>query len=154
MNIKVLEAIFDELEKVGASARSAGYMQSRQGVRPIRVHNLVDKTNRTLTSDPELEPPAPMSSNDDEDQEIGKTAAKPVGEKVMEGFAEARPYVVGAAKGAVPAAVLGGIFGKRRATKIIPSVIGAGLGAADVGIKDWAERHKRKAVAKKILGSG
>jgi hypothetical protein len=151
--------MIDELEKIGVSMREAGFMQSRRGTRPYRVDTLVNRQSKltepnTVAQTPELDqPPEPQMAQDEDegDPSVGKTAStKDVKEKAMRGFVEARPYVSSALGGAVPAALLGGVYGGKRTAKIF-GTLGAAGGLVNQGLKDWARSHKRKAVAKKIL---
>ena len=163
MLVHTLEGVFDELEKIAASKREAGYMQARSGRRPIRAHNLIgrDSTPRSsapnitfpdqVTQDPETEPAnQPLADSEEDDAALGKTAAEDAKTKALEGFATARPYVAQAVKAGVPAAVLGGIMGGKRTAKVL-GAIGAGAGVTNEALQQWAEKHKRKAIAKKLL---
>lgn len=156
MQFYKLAGFLDELEKMGASYRNAGYLQSRRGIRPIRVDTLINRTSSVtepeqVAQNPELDqPPAAMASEEDSGEaSIGKTAGEKT-EKAMHGFVRARPYASSALGAAVPAALLGGIYGGPRAAKTFGTVGGV-LGLANQGLKDWAKAHKRKGVAKAIL---
>jgi hypothetical protein len=153
--------MIDELEKIGLSMREAGFMQSRRGTRPIRVDTLVNRQSKitepdTVAQSPELDQPPPPDASQDEDEgdpAVGKTAEvdwSGMGTRAMHGFAGARPYAVGAVQAGVPAAVLGNIVGGRR-LGIIAGLGGAGLGATNEALKQWAEKNKRTALAKKLL---
>lgn len=162
----VLAAMLDELDKIAASYRAAGHMQARSGTRPIRVHNLLGKSQGSdqgsdrgfvdkdaTTQAPETEQPA---SPEMEGDELGKEAKdKGVKQKALEGFAKSRPYVVGGIKAGVPAAVFGKILvgdgpkGSKAAR--VAGLVGAGLGVGNEYMKDWAEKNKRRSVAKKLL---
>lgn len=165
MQYQKLAALFDEVEKIGASWRQAGYMQSRRGIRPLRVDTLLSKSSSDVdnfsdnASPAEAEPPSASYATDEPDDgsAIGKAASaeEPRREKVMKGFAQARPYVVGGIKAGVPAALFGKIMagegpaGSKAAR--IAGVTGAGLGVANEYMKQWAEKNKRKDVAKRLL---
>lgn len=159
MQLHQLAGLIDELEKIGVSMRNAGFMQSRRGIRPIRVDTLVGRESRItepeqVAQDPELDQPAPpqMANDSDEgDPAVGKTASsKGTKEKAMRSFVAARPYLSSAAKAAVPAAMLGGVYGGPRSAKLF-GAIGATGGLVNQALKDWAQTHKRKDVAKDIL---
>jgi len=154
MQTPTIASFLDELEKISASTRSAGYLQARSGIRPIRVHNLLNResspnlTERDqVTQDPEIEPAE--NPVEEEQADINKSAA-PFSERAMHGFAEARPYVAEGMKAGVPTAVLGNIIGGRKAG-IVAGIGGAALGVTNEALKRWASKHKRKAVAKKLL---
>jgi hypothetical protein len=158
MRLHIFAGMFDELEKIGASMREAGFMQSRRGTRPYRVDTLVNRQSKitepnTVSQSPELEqPPEPEVARDEDegDPAVGKTAQAEGAERAIRGFAEARPYVVGGLKAGVPIAVLGNIVGGRR-TGAIAGGVGTGAGVLNEYLKQWAQKHKRKAVAKKLL---
>lgn len=161
MRLHILAGMIDELEKIGASMRQAGFMQSRRGTRPIRVETLVGRQSKitepdTIAQDPELDqpPPAQFAQEEDEgDPAVGKTAqafSPETAEKAMHGFASARPYAVGALQAGVPAAVLGNIVGGRK-LGIIGGLGGAGLGSVNEYLKQWAQKNKRQALARKLL---
>jgi hypothetical protein len=172
MQVEILEGVFDELGKIAARKGQAGFMQSRRGTRPHRVANLLSRDTApnvsthqhplskadSVAQDPEKEQPPPAATVDGEESE--KSAEKKWKERktqALSAFAKARPYAVSGIKAGVPAAVLGGIMGAgkegargSRAAKIF-GALGAGAGMANQAIKDWAEKNKRKAVAKEIL---
>ncbi len=161
MRLHILSGMIDELEKISVSMREAGFMQSRRGTRPLRVDTLVNRQSKitepdTISQSPELDqPPEPevVGDQDEGDAAVGKTAQSNISagaERAMHGFAEARPYVVGGLKAGVPSAVLGNIVGGRRAGAIAGGV-GTAAGVMNEYLKDWAQKHKRKAVAKKLL---
>jgi len=51
-----MSSFSDEYIKIAASKREAGYMQSRQGKRPIRAHNLLKKqVDQKTAADPKTE---------------------------------------------------------------------------------------------------
>jgi hypothetical protein len=166
MQLHILAGMIDELEKIGARMRTAGFMQSRRGTRPYRVDTLLGKDQaspgyvepNTSAQTPESEQPAEPSlaqnEGDGGDPSIGKTAEilEPGSrtEKALKGFASARPYVAEGVKAGVPAAVLGNIVGGRR-LGTIAGVGGAGLGVANEALKRWAQKNKGQAVAKKLL---
>lgn len=160
MRLHILAGLIDELEKIGVSMRQAGFMQARRGTRPYRVDTLLGKSSspgyvepNTTSQAPELDqPPDPQlaQEEDEGDPAVGKTAEADLGTKAMQGFAEARPYVVGGLQAGVPMAVLGNIVGGRKAG-IGAGLVGTGLGATNEYLKQWAEKNKRKAVAKKLL---
>jgi hypothetical protein len=74
-------------------------------------------------------------------------------EKVIGGFAAARPYVAEAFKAGVPAAVLGNIMSGQRLGRVM-GVGGAGLGIANTYLRQWAEKNKRHKAAKQLLKEG
>jgi hypothetical protein len=160
MQILTITALIDELDKIktAASTQAAGYMQSRRGIRPYRVETLLSKNNPSLTApedltqNPELEEPESDASDFDKE-----AAPNNIKEKSLSGFAQARPYAASAIKAAIPAALFGKFMageGSRgsKAARIL-GITGAGLGIADEALKNWAKKHKRKAVAQKILGT-
>jgi hypothetical protein len=164
MQITLLAGIFDELEKIGASTQMAGYMQSRRGTRPYRVSTLLSRDSRpnltnpdSVAQNPELDQPPPAQPASDEEGEpaLGKTASETMKERALTGFAKARPYVAEGVKGALPAALFGKIMAgegpKGSHTARVMGVLGAAAGITNRALKDWAERHKRREVAKKIL---
>jgi hypothetical protein len=164
MQITLLAGMFDELEKISASKQLAGYLQARSGRRPIRAHNLVDRASvnltapDSLTQNPELEPAQPSQpaeTFESGEPVLGKTASEKVKQKALTGFAKARPYVAEGIKGALPAALFGKIMAgegpKGSHTARVMGVLGAAAGITNRALKDWAERHKRREVAKKIL---
>jgi hypothetical protein len=153
--------MIDELEKIGVSMRHAGFMQARRGTRPYRVDTLLGKQPgyvepNTVTQAPELDQPPPSQAAQEEDEgdpAVGKTAqvlSPETAEKAMQGFATARPYAVGALQAGVPAAVLGNIVGGRK-LGIIGGIGGAGLGSVNEYLKQWAQKNRRQAVAKRLL---
>ena len=165
MQRQTLESVFDELEKIGASMRSAGYMQSRRGTRSLRVDTLLNRgaqqdtpTTSSVEQDmqaPEVDQPEPAQVAQDDAGEgtsVGKVASKSKSDKALEAFSEVRPYAVSGLKAGIPAA----FFMKT----MVPSsagaartagLVGAGLGMGNEYLERWAEKNKRKAVAKKIL---
>jgi hypothetical protein len=153
MQSTTLEAVFDEMEKIAASKGQAGYMQSRSGRRSMRVSTLMAKGAPDITEpdqtaqDPEADPGTPANPEDESGE---KMAADDLKTKALGGFASARPYVASAFKAGVPAALLGGVMGGPRAAKVMGAV-GAGLGVTNEALENWAEKNKRKAVARKIL---
>jgi len=162
MQLSILEGFYDELEKIGTSYRMANHLQARRGTRPIRAHNLLSKSSPDITEpeqtaqDPDLEQPesAQLVGEEDEGASVGKTASsEDTKERVMRGFVKAQPYASSAAKAAVPAALLGGVYGGKRTAKAFGTV-GALAGLASQGLRDWAEKNKRKSVAKEILRQG
>jgi hypothetical protein len=87
------------------------------------------------------------SAKDRRDQAIGAAA-------------KARPWIKSGIKGAIPAAVAANFLIPAtkepwigRKSKIVAGVTaaGAGLGLADKALRDWAQKNKRRAVAKQIL---
>lgn len=176
MQVEILEGLFDELDKVAARKRSAGFMQSRTGTRPYRVSTLVGRDSGdipqrpgTTTSyqhplskpdsvaqDTENEQASPPSMDEETEKAAEKKQKRRV-ESALRSFAAARPYAVSAVKAGVPAAVLGGIMGAGKSgvrgarTAKIMGVLGAGAGMANQAVKDWAEKHPRKKLSKEIL---
>ena len=169
----IIAAFFDELEKIAASYQMAGHLKSRSGVRPIRASTLLAKdtsfASRQAPQAPQEYPgyadtksmgelvsdtASSSSSTGDVGAEasVEKTSAQKRRDRLMEGFATARPYVVSGVKAGVPAALLGKVFFGDKSAKGL-AVVGSGLGVANQALKDWAEKHKRKAVAKKLLGT-
>lgn len=163
MQESVIAGLLDELEKISASTQMAGYMQSRRGTRPYRVSTLLAKDQaRPHVSEPNLlvqnpendqAQPAEPDTGEEDAQSLGKIAGKlsESNEKALGAFAKARPYVSSAAQSAVPAALLGGVYGGKRTAKVFGTV-GAGAGVLNQALKNWAEKNKRKRVAKEILG--
>lgn len=159
MKIEILGSLFDEMEKIAASYRTAGYLQSRSGIRPIRVHNLLDRD--LLTHNPEVDRSLPAEAITPETEhsqgdELGKTAAdEGFQERAMGRFDKVRPYVAGAIKAGVPAAVFGKILAGEGAramhTARVMGLLGAAAGVGNESVKNWAEKHKRTDVAKRIL---
>ena len=162
METETFTGLINELEKIAASTQMAGYMQARRGTRPHRVHNLLNRDSKPnltepnlLTQDPEIGQPMPAEPDTGED-DAQKTAGKRMErlskgkQKALGTFAAARPYVASGVKAGLPLAVLGNLYGGKRAAKIFGAV-GAGAGVANEALQSWAEKHKRRAVAKKIL---
>lgn len=170
MQVQVLSGLFDELEKVAVRRGQANFMQTRAGRRPIRASTLLSKPspvpNSSDGTNPSVEPDAPMAetepavegTNDgDVGEKVAKILTKERKEKALEGFAKIRPYVVAGAKGAVPGALIGKVLfegGKGRlaghAGRTL-GVLGGSLGVANEALQNWAEKHKRRSVAKKLL---
>lgn len=158
-----IASFLDELEKIGASKQIAGYMQLRSGTRPYRVSTLLNKSDSSITEpisitqNPGDERPDPAVPDDDFDKAATFNKSE-IKERSLEGFAKARPYVASAFKAAIPAALVGkfmageGSRGSKAAR--IGAITGAGLGIVNKALEDWAQKHKRKAVAKKILNAG
>ena len=151
----------DELEKISASKGMASYMQTRRGTRPIRVDTLLSKENRdSVAQDTDLEQPDPPTSANEESEgggdgdggavKMAKVFTKERKEKAIGAFAKARPYVAGGFTAGVPAALLGGVMGGKKTAKTL-GIIGAAAGVTNEALKDWAEKNKRKRVARKIL---
>jgi len=139
----------DELEKIAASRVAAPFMQRREGIRPIRVHNLLGRD--TVTQDPEMEPAEPPEADQAVDGGAEKTAReKPFKEKALETFAKARPYVASGVKAGLPMAAIGNLTVGRK-TGIVAGTVGTAAGVVNEALKQWAEKNKRKSVAKKIL---
>ena len=159
MRFHMLAGFADEMEKICASLMSAGYMQSRRGTRPYRVSTLLGRESspsltepNSLTQNPENDRPVPPQAEGGEDDgsaSIGKTAESKK-EKALGAFASARPYVAEGVKAGVPAALLGNIYGGTRGAKIF-GAIGTTGGVVNQALKDWAEKNKRKRVARRIL---
>lgn len=162
MQESVIVGLFDELEKIAVSTAMAGYMQSRRGTRPYRVSTLLarDRTETDLSTpnllvqNPENDQPTPAEpdTGEEESQSMGKIAVRlsERKEKALSTFAKARPYVAEGVKAGVPAAVLGNIYGGKRTAKVFGAV-GLGAGILNRSLKDWAEKNKRKRVAKELL---
>lgn len=163
-----IAGFFDELDKLGARRETANWMQSRSGIRPIRVQTLLDKERPIEDSGsdslrPEVVESAADSTGVAEESmtggeqgtgEVGKAAALISKERkgqALHGFARARPYVSGAVKAGVPAAVLGSIYGGKRTAKLLGAV-GAAAGATNEALKGWAEKNKRRSAARALLG--
>ena len=166
MQITILAGMFDELQKIAASKQMSAHMQSRSGRRPIRAHNLLARdsspsptTPDSVAQNPELEPAAPAQPaepSEGGEPVMGKTAAEELKERALTGFAKARPYVAEGIKGALPAALFGKIMAGEGAkgshAARVMGLLGATAGVTNRALKDWAEKHKRRHVAKKILG--
>lgn len=161
MQESVIAGFLDELEKIGASTQMAGYLQSRRGTRPYRVSTLLNKDTKPnitepnlLVQNPENDQPAPAEPDTGEDdaQSLGKIAGRlsERKQKAMEGFAKVRPYVASGVKAGLPAAVLGNIYGGKRTAKVFGAV-GAGAGVLNEALQNWAEKNKRRRVAKELL---
>lgn len=71
-------------------------------------------------------------------------------DRVMETVVKARPYAAGAFKAGVPAGFFGGILGGPKLARIF-GITGAGLGAANEYLRQWARKHKRLKAAREIL---
>ena len=81
-------------------------------------------------------------------------------DRAMTGFVKARPYIAGAAKTGLPAALAGRMLfdtaAKGSASRAAHAgrtfgLIGAGAGVANVALQRWAQKHKRNKAAKEIL---
>jgi len=120
-----------EMEKAAAAVRAAGYMQSRKKIRPIRVSTLVKKVERRRVADV-----------------VKKAAQDSFKEGALQAYVKSAPYVKASLTAAIPAALATKLItGSGPATKIIGTgAVAAGL--VDRGIKDWAEKHKRRRLAK------
>ncbi|MHC4180571.1 MAG: hypothetical protein ACYSWU_23980 [Planctomycetota bacterium] len=170
MQVQVLSGLFDELEKISARRASAGFMQTRSGRRPIRASTLLAKPQLAPDSsngaNPSVEPDAPMADMEpavegtgptDAGEKVAKLLTKERKEKALEGVATARPYVVSGVKGAVPGALIGKVLfegGKGRLAGHAGrtgAILGGAMGVTHEALQRWAEKHKRKAVAKKLL---
>ena len=162
----LLTGFWDEMLKIAVSTQMAGFMQSRRGTRPYRVDTLLQRDARMNSAAPassmgsaDTAPESEASDTTEASDLVDKTAQAPqaasLSERTMQGFATARPYVTGAFKAAVPAAIATKyVMGEGpRATRAarIAALAGAGLGAANRGLKDWAEKHQSTAVAQKLL---
>lgn len=175
MKSHTIAAFLDELEKIGGRMQSAGYMQTRRGTRPYRVDTLLGRSSQPSqpvqppepvqdARAPEVDQPLPaepVTADGAEPQEaaVGKlAAAEPtMTEKAMAGMSQARPYVVGGIKAAIPAAffakIMAGEGAKGSHAARVAGLAGAGLGVANEYMKQWAEKNKRQELAKKILSS-
>lgn len=168
MQFPEIAAFFDELEKIGARMQSAGFMQSRRGTRPYRVDTLLGRTAAPAMESQQEPPPPQDGPEPGEDQhtdpevagegDMGKMAVSLEDERVeraIGGFASARPYVAGAIAAGGPAAfitkTLMGEHPKAMRAAQIAGAAGLGVGAANTALKRWAEKHKEKELAKKIL---
>jgi hypothetical protein len=129
-------AFVEEMEKISASLRLSQFSKIRRGKTPIRIANALKKA-----------PPIPPAGGRVQGM-LKKASAK---QKALEGTVTARPYISSAVTAAVPAAMLGTIYGGPRMGKAFGAV-GASLGVGNQALKDWAERNKRKQISKKILG--
>ena len=137
-------------------------MQSRKGTRPYRVGTLLNReraavdqsTPNLLVQNPENDQPLPAEPDTGDEESMGKSAARlsERKEKALSAFAKARPYVAEGVAAGVPAAVLGNIYGGKRTAKIFGAV-GTGAGVLNRSLKDWAEKNKRKRVARELLES-
>lgn len=161
----IFAAFFDEMEKIAASYRIAGHLKARSGIRPIRAATLLAKDSALAAQ--QHQGPSHTDAGPGQGELAGegahapqlgptetaegeKMAASERTERVVGGFARARPYAVSAIEGAVPTALVGSMLFGPRAGKI-GAGLGAGLGVTNQVLKDWAEKHKRKAVARKFL---
>jgi len=174
MQVQILAGMLDELEKIGVSYKSSDFMQSRRRTRPIRASTLISRSQNqsqgvsqdspqssdttseatdreALTQNPELDQPQfeGMSPEESGESSIGKEASVRT-DKAIERFGEARPYVAGALKAGLPAAIFGNFYGGPKLGKTI-GLVGAGAGLTNEFLKSWAQKNKRKAVARKIL---
>lgn len=158
MQKAALIGFFDEMQKMAASKGMAGYMQSRRGTRPYRVSTLLQREQpEQATHNPEMDQPDPPENAAESGEggggavKMAKVLSKERKEKAIGAFAKARPYVAGGFTAGVPAALLGGVLGGKKTAKTL-GVLGAAAGVTNEALKDWAEKHKRKRVAKEILG--
>jgi len=179
MNVSILAGFFDELggiDKTAVSRVATSFPQSRRGIRSLRVHNLIGRDfvkedSPGISSEPDHHNPEDqtvanpeMADSSDGDgggggeTSIGKLAevfTEDRKERAIGAFAKARPYVAGGLKAGIPAALAGKIIAgdgpKGNNAARIAGIIGAGLGVANEGLKNWAEKNKRKAVAKQLL---
>lgn len=166
MQLDVLAGLFDELDKIATRRGMAVHLQTRSGIRPIRAHNLVGRDsnhqrravveNQGTTQQPDLDPGIPPE-RDVTDAGPDKTASNlsPRQKKLLEHAADARPYVVGAVKAGIPAALFGKIMAGEgpkgsHAARVL-GIAGAALGAGNEYVQRWAEKNKRMSVAKKLL---
>ena len=159
MKDTILVGFMDELEKIAASKGSARHMQTRQGTRPIRFSTLLANENReSVTQDTDLEQPEPPTNANEEDAgggdggavKMAKLLTKERKEKAIGAFAKARPYVAGGVSAGVPLGFLGNIMGGKKTARTL-GVLGAAAGVTNEALKDWAEKNKRKRVAKRLL---
>jgi hypothetical protein len=158
-----LIGFFDEMQKMAASKGMAGYMQSRRGTRPYRVSTLLQRDQmptqpNLVTQNPEMDQPEPAQNVEEtEDGDGGAVKmAESAQDKAVDVFVKAKPYLKATAAGAVPGALLGSALGGMgtpagRHAGRVGAVIGGGLGVANRALSDWAEKHKRTRLAKKIL---
>jgi len=76
------------------------------------------------------------------------------GTKLMRGVVTARPWVGSAAKTALPAATLASLLPipetHRRKATIIGGVLGGAAGVGDRYVKEWAARHPKSHITKKL----
>jgi hypothetical protein len=178
MNVSILAGFLDELDgidKVAVSRVATSFPQGRRGIRSLRVHNLIGRDfvkedSPGISSEPDHHNPEDQTvanpemadSSDGGDgggeMSIGKMAAvftEERKEKAIGAFVKARPYVAGGLKAGIPAALAGKIIAGEgpRGSNVarVAGIIGAGLGVANEGLKNWAEKNKRKAVAKQLL---
>lgn len=164
-----LLALFDEIEKLGVAKDVSHFMQTRTGRRPIRVGTLMKKETAYLPDNTEGDQKQNSERSEDLEAEAGQgfadkvAAARERRDRAIGAAATARPWVKSGIKGAIPAAVAANFLipateqpWLRRKSKIVAGMtaVGAGLGVADKALKDWAEKNKRKAVAREILKTG
>lgn len=131
-----IQSFVEEMEKISASMRLSQFSKIRRGKTPIRIANVLRKV-----------PPIPPA----EGYVRGMLKKASTKQKALEGTVAARPYVSSAVTAAVPAAMLGTLYGGPRMGKAF-GAIGASMGLGNQALKDWAEKNKRKQISKKILG--
>jgi hypothetical protein len=161
-----LLALFGELEKSGVARDVSHFMQTRTGRRPIRVGTLMKKETAYLPDSKRSEQKQDSEKAEDLEAEAGHgfaekmASAKERREQAIGAAAKARPWIKSGIKGAIPAAVAANFLIPAtkepwigRKSKIVAGVTaaGAGLGLADKALRDWAEKNKRKRVAREIL---
>ena len=151
----LLSSFLSELEKIAVSTQVAGYPQTRAGRRSIRASNLLKKepgirARREEKEDGLSEPEEVETESGLGMADAGEKLAGEKSDKAMETFVRARPYVVSSVKAGVPPAILGGIIGGPKTAKTF-GMIGAGLGATDTYLKQWAKKHSRRKAAKTFI---
>jgi hypothetical protein len=86
--------------------------------------------------------------------ELVKIAEEDTKERVMQGFVKSRPYVAGAIKTGLPAALVAKTVLDKPWVTRAALLGGAGLGVANEAIKRWAQKHPRGSLAKEIKKQG
>ena len=154
------------LEKRAVAKNMSHFTQTRTGRRSIRVGTLLKKETAYLPTAQQGERNQDAEKSEDLEIEGGRGMEEKLGsaserkEKAIGAAASARPWIKAGIKGAVPASIAASLMipaskepWVARKNRIVAGIgaIGAGAGVADKALKDWAERNKRKAVAKQIL---
>lgn len=154
------------LEKRAVAKSVSHFTQTRTGRRPISVGTLLKKETAYLPTSQQGERNQDAEKSEDLEIEGGRGMEEKLGsvsekkEKAIGAAASARPWIKSGVTAAIPAAVAANFLipaskepWLSRKGKIVAGVgaLGAGAGIADRALKDWAEKNKRKAIAKQIL---
>jgi len=148
IGVGALLSMRDELGKMATASRVAGFMQARRGSTPIRISTLLKRDAEREYGHGIYRTPGVLK----------KASLSEKKEQALEAFAAARPYVASTVKGAIPGMFLGGILGASKGKHGYGlakgfAAIGGAAGLADRSIHEWAKKHKRKDVAKKIISA-